>query len=176
MKRYTSHSMEQGVWQYSSTTIVRWHAEHDGMGINTGGGRSGFFVSDFFSSGFFSSGFGGGPTLITSADLPTFLVRTITSIGSTFPVTRLRMVPEEEILRDKEEIRDLRDRLKFIEEKVTFLLSQQSSASEKSRDGKGASTSEEQGVQATEVAQPRKRRRHQKSYGQTKCRDENHLK
>lgn len=39
---------------------------------------------------------------------------------------RLRMVPEEEILRDKEEIRDLRDRLKFIEEKVAFLLSQQS--------------------------------------------------
>nr|CAD1838595.1 unnamed protein product [Ananas comosus var. bracteatus] len=73
---------------------------------------------------------------------------------------QLRMVPEEEILRDKEEIRDLRDRLKFIEKKVAFLLSQQSSASENSKDGKGASTSEQQGVQTTEAAQTRKRRRH----------------
>ncbi|XP_020087070.1 uncharacterized protein LOC109709313 [Ananas comosus] len=92
---------------------------------------------------------------------------------------RLRMVPEEEILRDKEEIRDLKDRLKFIEEKVAFLLSQQSnicssqvekiaediilersSASENSRDGKGTSVLEQQGVQATEAAQPRKRRRY----------------
>ncbi|XP_020082224.1 uncharacterized protein LOC109705855 [Ananas comosus] len=92
---------------------------------------------------------------------------------------RLRMVPEEEILRDKEEIRDLKDRLKFIEEKVAFLLSQQSnicssqvekiaediilersSASENSRDGKGTSVLEQQGVQATETAQPRKRRRY----------------
>ncbi|OAY71955.1 hypothetical protein ACMD2_25927, partial [Ananas comosus] len=70
---------------------------------------------------------------------------------------RLRMVPKEEILRDKEEIRDLRDRLKFIEENVAFLLSQQS---KNSRDGKGASTLEQQRVQATEAAQPLKRRRH----------------
>ncbi|XP_020102721.1 uncharacterized protein LOC109720205 [Ananas comosus] len=105
------------------------------------------------------------------------------------------MVPEEEILRDKEEIRDLKDRLKFIEAKVAFLLSQQSdtcssqvkeiagdiilkrsSTSDNSRDGKGASASEQQGFQATETAQPRKRRRLRKSFGQTKCGDETHLK
>nr|CAD1818565.1 unnamed protein product [Ananas comosus var. bracteatus] len=75
---------------------------------------------------------------------------------------RLRMVPEEEILRDKEEIRDLRDRLKFIEEKVEKIaediILERSSASENSRDGKGTSVLEQQGVQATEAAQPRKRR------------------
>nr|CAD1839797.1 unnamed protein product [Ananas comosus var. bracteatus] len=68
--------------------------------------------------------------------------------------------------------------LKFIEAKVAFLLSQQSdtgssqvkeiagdiilkrsSTSDNSRDGKGASASEQQGFQATETAQPRKRRR-----------------
>ena len=102
-----SYMMEQGGGSCSYTTLSWYlgHGGHEGTWwTNTVAGCSGAFFSasadSFFSpvfccSGFFSSaGLGGGPMVMTDARLPAFLACTITSTGSTVPVTV--MVPFSE--------------------------------------------------------------------------------
>jgi len=71
------------------------HTTHTAGGHGNGGqggfGGSGF---GFGGSGCFGFGIGGGPMLITSANLQTFLVLVTTSTGSASPVTVRVLLPE----------------------------------------------------------------------------------